>query len=213
MTRKQGKIAQVNSLHQKNREKHFEEVYRRYFDQLYAYARVICNSQNLAKDVVSDFFYNLWKNQTDLTQVNNLEGYLFVSVKNQAIQSLNRNNREISHEGLEIKIGSIDYINPEELLLEKELKVTLDKIILDLPDQCQLVFRMAKEQGMKYAEISEELNISVETVKSQLKKAQGKLRTEILKFYLDTESSSLPDVRLIGQLLLLAALPYCEIAS
>ena len=85
--------------------------------------------------------------------------------------------------------GLINPINPEDLMLEKELEIQLEKIVSELPDQRQLIFRMARERGMKYSEIGTELGISVETVRSQLMKAQTKMREEISNYYLDYQKS------------------------
>ncbi|WP_258105300.1 RNA polymerase sigma factor [Marinoscillum sp. MHG1-6] len=189
----------------------FEKVYRQYFDRLYAYARVICKSQPLAKDVVSDFFFNLYKNKVAFESIKNLEVYLFVSIKNQAVQACLRDNKELKQENEEVFRQMVDHINPEELLLEKELKKELDRLINELPDQCQLVFRMAKEKGLKYQEIADELGIGVETVKSQLKKAQSNLRSKIIDFYLDRTDAVFPDVRLIGQFLIAIGLQTGEL--
>lgn len=187
------------------RSQKFEAIYRRYFEKLYGYARAICGSQSMAKDVVSEFFFHLWKNKTDLSRIENLEIYLLVSIKNRAIQMLAKERKaDTSDNSFDLVLETIEYINPEELLLEKELKDVLDNIINALPDQGQLIFRMAREKGLTQSEIARELGISVTTVKSQLKRSQSKLRAEILKFYMDSESDSHPDIRLIGQIILLA---------
>ncbi len=196
----------TNSYNQSaaSRSQKFESIYRKCFDKLYGYARAICSSQSMAKDVVSDFFYHLWKNETDLSKIENLEIYLLVSVKNRATHAL-AHEKKLSTTGdhVDVLIETIEYINPEELLLEKELKDLLDTKINDLPDQGQLIFRMAKEQGLKQGEIAKELGISITTVKSQLKRTQTKLRTEIIRYYMDTESDTHPDIRLIGQVIFL----------
>ncbi len=177
-----------------------ENVYNLYFDKLYRYAKVICRSQALAKDVVSDVFLGLLKNKTDLSGIKNLEVYLMVSVKHQATQALVKVSPK---KDLDVKINTIDHINPEELYLEKELKSLLDKAVADLPDKCQLVFRMAREKGLKYKEISKSLGISEKTVKSQLKRAQSKLKEEIFRFYTEDGESPVYDFRLIGSYLIL----------
>lgn len=183
---------------------YFEVIYKEYFKRLYAYARAIVDSQSLAKDVVSDLFLGLWKNKENLGQVDDLEVYLFVSVRNQAVQALRKNQAmPLSKESLEIKLESIDYINPEELLLEKELLELLKKVTAELPDQCRLIFELSIERGLKNSEIAKELGISPVTVKSQKRKAQAKLKAAILKYYHDHDDSNLPDIRMISQYLLL----------
>lgn len=57
----------------------YEDVYKKHFDKLNAYAKIICNSSEMAKNVVSGFFYNLWENKTNLVEIVNLESYPFPS--------------------------------------------------------------------------------------------------------------------------------------
>ncbi|MFY0598930.1 MAG: sigma-70 family RNA polymerase sigma factor [Cyclobacteriaceae bacterium] len=180
-----------------------EQVYSRYFDKLYSYAKVICRSQSMAKDVVSDLFYSLLKSKTNLGEIRNLEVYLMVSVKNRATSAV---AKVLSEKEIKMKQQTVDNINPEEVLLEKELKELLDKSVAELPDKSQLVFRMAREKGMKYKEIAKELGITEMTVKSQLKRAQEKLKNDILKFY-DNPKRDLPaDMRIIGSFLLIGSI-------
>lgn len=184
-------------------EAYFEKLYQQYFQRLYAYARAIVDSKSLASDIVSDLFYGLWKNKTNLFEIEDIEAYLFVSVKNQSIQTLKKTSRIQPCDALDAKLESIDYLNPEELLLEKEMLAALEKIISELPEQCQLIFRLFREKGLKNSEIAKELGISVVTVKSQKRKAQVKLKAGILKYYHDHQEHSMVDVRLISEYLLL----------
>lgn len=187
-------------------EKRFHEIYDTYFDRLYAYVKVICNSNELTEDILADLFKRFWENKTDFEAIEDLEAYLFVCAKNQTYRALVKELRLVNSEFLEIKRESIEYINPEQLLLEKELKTTFDKAVKNLPDKCQLVFRMSREQGLKYKEISVELGVSVETVKTHLSKAQQRLKEEVEMFYQDKHASGYADSRLIGSWLFLVGL-------
>lgn len=60
----------------------------------------------------------------------------------------------------------------EELIKLEEAK----KILQELPEQCRIVFVMNCMDGKKYKDIAEELNISVNTVKTHLSKAYRKFR-------------------------------------
>ena len=199
MSSKIRKISIGSSPSNKQGSVDIERIYRDYFDRLFSYARVICDSEELAKDVVSDFFYGLLKNRTDLSKVGNLEVYLSVGIKNLCIQRLTKSSRNASNSVL---IATVDYIDPQQVLLGKELKNLLDQIINNLPDQCQLVFRMSKEQGLTNQEIAKELQIGTGTVKTQLIRAQAKLKEGIISHYKDIDVQNAP-WRLIGQFLLI----------
>ncbi|HRI40259.1 MAG TPA: sigma-70 family RNA polymerase sigma factor, partial [Bacteroidia bacterium] len=51
-----------------------------------------------------------------------------------------------------------------------------------LPEQCRLIFRLSRFEELKYAEIAEQLGISVKTVENQMGKALRILRNELQEY-------------------------------
>lgn len=181
----------------------FEEAYQLHFERLYAYARAITRSDELAKDVVSDVFFNLWKMGEALTQIKELEYYLLVAVKNQAIRSLSSNPSKLVSLDFEHELRQIERINPEEVFIEKELRHAIDQAIAQLPDHCQLVYRMVKERQMSYREVSAELGIAESTVKNHMIRAMGSIREQVKAHLSASDDPS--DVSLLGVMSLLLA--------
>jgi len=60
-----------------------------------------------------------------------------------------------------------------------ELQKMIDQAINKLPTERKKIFLMSREDGLKYKEIAEELNISIKTVENQMGKALSTLRTEL----------------------------------
>lgn len=160
-------------------EGYFEEVYSEYFKPCYLYARSLAKSDDIAKGVVSDVFFNLWKSQSDLTKIKELKSYLFRSVKNQVIRTLSSDPRNFESIDTENYVKQIERVNPEEILLEKELVDIIEKAIRALPDQCQLIFDLSRNKEMSYSEISTELGISQSTIKTQVSRAVQVLKQAI----------------------------------
>ncbi|MFY0608551.1 MAG: RNA polymerase sigma-70 factor [Cyclobacteriaceae bacterium] len=200
---KNTKIRQLNIA--KPFEGSFEDVYSEYFKPLYLYARSMSKSDDIAKDVVSDVFFSLWKSKTDLNQIKELKSYLFRSVKNQVIRTLSTDPRRFDSIDTENYVHQIEMINPEEVLLAKELLSLIEKAIQQLPDQCQLIFDMAKNKQMKYAEIALELGVSESTVKSQVSRAVAVLRHSIEEQYNNENSQPVRNYGL-SSLILIAIL-------
>ena len=67
----------------------------------------------------------------------------------------------------------------EEIAMKYEMLEKLNSSIRQLPPKCQQVFKLGKINGLTYAEISEELNISVKTVENQMSRALKLLRTMV----------------------------------
>jgi len=158
----------------------FEEIYSAYYERLFAFALVITDSEADAQDVVSQVYFDLWEKKRNLSEIRDLKAYLFTSVKNQAVRHI-ANNRNFHTEDIEEVLLSVDQIDPEELMIGKELEQYIDQAIKNLPDQCGLVFILAKEKNMNQKEIAAELGISKYTVKyhmeTALKKIMGELKT------------------------------------
>ncbi len=166
-------------LHQKSAQQ-FEEIYRKHYDGLYALAMTITGSDATAKDVVSDVFFNLWKKTaSDFAAIRQMKAYLFTSVKNQALKSLSSDPSLFNEKDYEQKVLSIENLDPEELLIGKELEDFLTKVIKELPPHCSVVFRLFYEKGYSYEQISVELGITHETVRYHLKTALKKIRIKL----------------------------------
>ncbi|MFT6867535.1 MAG: RNA polymerase sigma-70 factor (ECF subfamily) [Cyclobacteriaceae bacterium] len=201
--RETSKIRQLNTS--QPFEGYFEDVYTEYFKPLYLYARSLSKSDDLAKDIVSDVFFNLWKSKSDLTKIKELKSYLFRSVKNQVIRTLSNDPRGFDSIDTENYVQQIERVNPEEILLEKELLLIIENAIQKLPDQCRLIFDMAKNKQMKYAEIAVELGVSESTIKTQVSRAVAVLKHAIEEQYNNENSQSVRNYGL-SSLILVAIL-------
>ena len=71
---------------------------------------------------------------------------------------------------------------PLATLLEKELEQEIANSIDKLPKECKQVFEMSRFEDLKYQEIADKLNISVNTVKYHIKNALSKLSHDLSKY-------------------------------
>ena len=67
-------------------------------------------------------------------------------------------------------------VNLEEKMEEAELEHKIFQIISGLAPRCQEIFKMSRIKGFKNQEISENLNISIRTVETQISVALKALR-------------------------------------
>jgi RNA polymerase sigma-70 factor (family 1) len=149
--------------------KAYKELYYLFFDGLHRFSFSFVKSKEAAEEIVSDVFIKLWQMRSRLTEINNLKVYLFTVTKNFSINYIQRNykNASLSIDAMDIE-PVIELGNPEELCISSETLQTIRKIIQELPPQCRLIFQLIKEDGLKYKEAAEVLNISVLTVRNQL---------------------------------------------
>lgn len=160
----------------KNDQKAYKELFVSTHEHLHRFALSILKSKEDAEEVVSDFFITVWQKRASLLEMENIKLYFFVSIKNISINKLRQKKRAAAsfNEDYLVHFKS-PFFNPSELLLSKE---AVDKIlgaINDLPPKCKLIFRLIKEDNLKYAEVAELLNISVKTVEAQMAIALKKI--------------------------------------
>ena len=159
--------------------KSFEVLFHELNPRLIKFCTLYVHYQQVAEEIVSDVFVKCWMDRAQMQQVEKPETYLFIAVKNQA---LNYNKRFSSiqvvniedHDGSGIQL--INDASPELELEKKELIFKMDQAIGSLPRQCGIIFRLIKENGMKYKEVAEILNISHRTVHTQMLRAMKKMK-------------------------------------
>ena len=159
-----------------NAEHAFSQLYMALMPNLLQFAQSIIKKKELAEEIVSDVFIRIWQNKEFISEIENLKLYLFISTKNTALNYLSRHYRKnvLSLDEMNIPVSSVNY-NPEQILITSELINRINSAISMLPSRCKLIFKMAKEDGLKYAEIAQLLNISVKTIDNQLAIAVRKI--------------------------------------
>lgn len=120
----------------------------------------------------------LWENRLKFEKVNDVKSYLYMMVKNGSVTALKKEQRNVKlDESFSEEILDFDFN-----VLEEEVYSVLIEALNSLPEKCKEVFELSCLEGMKYKDIAEQLNISVNTVKSQRARAIELLK-EKLKYH------------------------------
>jgi RNA polymerase sigma-70 factor (ECF subfamily) len=156
--------------------KAFEALFQIYYERLFHFSSNFVHDRNLAEEIVSDVFVKIWRNRQQLINIQNIDTYLFVANKNQSFNYLQKSLEH--HAALPPSFDPdqfIEWFNPEKELEYQELLHDMQLAVENLPDQCKLVFKLIREEGFKYKEVAEILQLSVRTVETQLFRAMKKL--------------------------------------
>ncbi|MEM7108739.1 MAG: RNA polymerase sigma-70 factor [Bacteroidota bacterium] len=160
----------------------FEALYTRFYHVLINYSFRYMQSKQQADDVVSEVFYKIWKKRSGIHVTSSLRSYLFTAVRNMCLDYL-RSESKIEHCQDDMLIeyeGSSD--TPHQCAVGEELKIRIENAIEALPKDRRKVFRMSRDQGLKYKEIAETLGISIKTVETQMGRALKYLRGELSEY-------------------------------
>lgn len=147
----------------------YKELFFLLFDSLTRFSTGIIQSKETAEEIVSDLFIKLWNDRARLDLIEDMRLYLFVSVKNNSLRKLRQVNKKgtISLDELNVEMDSA-YPNPEDQYLSGESIRDIESAINQLPNRARLIFKLAKEDKLKYKDIAGLLQISVKTIDHQL---------------------------------------------
>ncbi len=162
----------------------YKELYNTLYTSLCVFSNRYLNNLEKSKDIVQEVFIRLWKHHILLEDKEAIRAYLYVSVRNRSLDYLKskeykiKNNLSIS----DLNILDSDAYFEKEVLIEEVARL-VDEAIKTLPKRCKEVVEMSM-RGYQNQQISEELNISINTVKSQKKIAYHKLRPLLKNYHL-----------------------------
>jgi RNA polymerase sigma-70 factor (ECF subfamily) len=140
--------------------------------------------RSVSEEIVSDMMLKVWEMGNKLSQIQHLKIFLITSVKNACFTYLaSKKHQQSLNESIDYEeISPCNGDNPEQLYIFSEVTQRVNKVITSLPMKCQLVFRLIKEEGLSYKEVSKVLEISQNTIETHMRIALRKIRMDLQQF-------------------------------
>src|SRR5688572_26999884 len=158
-----------------------------YYSDLYKFTWKFVRSQEVAEELTQDIFIYLWENRENLNINSAVKAYLFTMARNRAFNYLKSRVAKMSIVADEVpETYAANSQTPEEEMSNNELEKLVAEGIEMLPEKCRIVFNLSRQEGMSYAQIAEELQISTKTVEAHMGTALKKLRTFLRSSWSET---------------------------
>lgn len=146
----------------------FAELFKWYYHGLGEAILRLTESITLTEEIVQDAFVAIWLRREKLVGIDNFSGYLFILCQNQAFTALKKLAKEkklqpILEQNLQWEADFQALKNPSE-----HFRVMIGEVVQKLPLQQQRIYLLSRQDKLKYEEIATLLNISPETVKTQI---------------------------------------------
>lgn len=157
----------------------FGRLYDHYAPELMGMCMKYVHIQEDAEEIIEDVFVSLWNNRDNLRRTDSIRPLLYRSLRNRAIDSFRRRiNSPIYADFVEtVNLHAPDSgINNIEY---KEFERAIIAVIDTLPPTQKAVVILSKLENMSNAEISERLNLNIQTVKNSLSMGLSKLRERL----------------------------------
>ena len=147
----------------------YKELFLLLHNRLKQFAYSILKSNEEAEELVSDLFIRIWTKKDQLTTIESPLLYFYTSTRNLAFTRISRLKKQntLPVEEWLVQLNSI-YFDPERLMMTEEMMRQIKQAVNDLPPRCRIIFKLVKEDGLKYREVAELLHLSVKTIEAQM---------------------------------------------
>lgn len=156
----------------------FNLLYDKYWEVVYRQAEKLLKDTDQAQDITQDIFSNLWLKRQDLN-IADLPAYLYVSVRNRALNYFEKQNRYIPFEQLLQHNIDLYGDQADAVLLRNDFLQTYKALIETLPVRRRAIFQYYYDEGLSTDEIARKLSLSQKTVQNQLGRAVTYLRANL----------------------------------
>jgi len=165
----------------KDDETAFTQLYLHFGKKLIHFSVSLVRSKETAEELVEDVFVKLWANRSQIIEIENLTVYLYVAVKNKSLNILSQKAKQLVTASFDYLDTTIDEFaaDPYDLMITAEMMSRMHHAIESLPPRCKMIFKLIREDGLKYKEVADILNISVNTIDAQMAIAVKKVCTAL----------------------------------
>ncbi len=159
----------------------FGDLFKKYYSYLCMQSFALSRCEQKSEEIVSDLFYKIWKNRKSLAIASNVKHYLNRSARNKTIDHLRKYRHEKNFSDVVLPVYLSKDPDPEHYTIGEDCKARIQKAIDQLPPKARKVFLMSREEGKKYQEIADELNLSIKTIETHMRRALIFLRGELFE--------------------------------
>ncbi|ODS84549.1 MAG: RNA polymerase sigma-70 factor [Cytophagaceae bacterium SCN 52-12] len=163
-------------------EESFKALYERYWEKVYAICYTHIRQQEVAQGMVQDIFRSLWERRDSLEINTAPEKYLARAAKFKVFEHIR--NVQLRKEHLEkAAAGQPGHThNTESEIMYNNLRSRVNLLVENLPEKCQRVFRLSREEGFTNKEIANMLSITERAVEYHVARALHALRIRLREY-------------------------------
>ncbi|MVZ62691.1 RNA polymerase sigma factor [Sphingobacterium humi] len=174
---------ELMALVRENDERAFQEIYQRFFPVLYMHTQKRIADAELVKDLLQDIFTSIWKNRKTLHIEQSVSAYIYAAVRFKVINIYQQQQHLTKYlDSLEDFMNREEPVQADFLVRQKDLSSLIEQEVAQLPPGMRRIFMMSRFEQLSHKEIAASLELSEQTVKTQVKKALRILRKRLPLF-------------------------------
>lgn len=146
----------------------FNQLFDRYFEPLYKFSLSYVKNIEVAEELTMDMMHNIWRKRNTIEIHGEVKHYLFGAMKNVLFNYIKK--KQVATVAIE-ELPETTQLSTEAVAQEiafKELEKLYHQKLEQLSPQRQKIFRLSREEQMTYPQIAESMNLSINTIKTQM---------------------------------------------
>lgn len=168
----------------RSQEKGLRAMMDTYQSRLYWHIRRLVVQHDVAQDILQDTFIKAYHHFHQFKRESQLYTWLYRIATNETLQHLNKANKmKMSNQDAEYHLQNLVDNNMENDA--EEIQILLQKAIHSLPEKQKLVFTMRYYDELPYEEMSQILDMSIGTLKTNYHYAKQKVEEYIKEHFED----------------------------
>jgi len=169
-------------------EEAFNTLFHWYVPRLHTIVMKVTKSEGVAKDIIQEVFLYLWMDRESLAEVDVPQNWIFKMAYNRSYSWLARQvSRNQKYSEFKQQSPGEGDDNLEHTVFLHETARLIQEATSQLPEQARKIFQLSRETGLKAAEVADQLDISVQTVRNSLVRS-----VKFIKEYLTQHGVLLP---------------------
>lgn len=157
----------------------FSDLYDKHIDGLFAFGSKFTSDREALKDCIQDVFVKLFTRKEGLGTINNIESYLYISLRNRINDEFRRNfklcDNEITDANMQVVAENDEYLH-ERMERQQALTDSVKKYFEKLSPRQRQIINLYYLEHRKYDDICRIMGINYQSVRNLMHRSISRLR-------------------------------------
>ena len=157
----------------------FSQLYNKHIDQLFAFGSRFTSDREMLKDCIQDVFVKLFTRRENLGPIDNVDSYLFISLRNRIHDEFRRNGKitgdEVNDANMQA-VAEYEEYNQERMEQQQELTNNVEKFFEKLSPRQRQIINLYYIEQRKYEDICRIMGINYQSVRNLMHRSISRLR-------------------------------------
>lgn len=157
----------------------FTQLYNKHIDQLFAFGSRFTSDREMLKDCIQDVFVKLFTRRESLGPIDNVDSYLFISLRNRIHDEFRRNGKITGDEVNDVNMQAVaeyEEYNHEQMEQQQELTNNVEKFFEKLSPRQRQIINLYYIEQRKYEDICRIMGINYQSVRNLMHRSISRLR-------------------------------------